>query len=70
MNKAILILLPIILALLGIQFSSLPISGSSNLTANPPKTVPYVNLTRYYGLWYEQARLPIFYENNCEKTTA
>ncbi len=70
MNKSLLVLIPIILGLLGLYQSYLPNYGSSNLTANPPKTVPYVNLTKYYGLWYEQARLPIFYEDNCEKTTA
>jgi len=32
--------------------------------------VPYVNLTRYLGVWYEQASIPTYFEINCEQTYA
>ena len=38
-----------------------------------PPVVPihrYVNLTRYSGLWYEQARIPIPYTTGCDCSTA
>jgi len=30
----------------------------SNLTKDPPKTVDYVDLVKYFGVWYEQAAIP------------
>ena len=42
-----------------IAFSSF--SGSSNLTADPPKTVDYVDPNKYLGRWYEQAVIPYFF---------
>jgi apolipoprotein D and lipocalin family protein len=32
--------------------------------------VPYVNLTRYVGLWYEQASIPAPFATDCESSTA
>jgi len=32
--------------------------------------VPYVELSRYLGLWYEQAVIPFYFERDCERTTA
>ena len=36
----------------------------------PPQTVPYVNLTKYCGLWYQQAEIPFFFEHGCTDSTA
>lgn len=36
----------------------------------PPQTVPYVNLTQYLGLWYQQAEIPFFFEIGCSDSTA
>ncbi len=36
----------------------------------PPRTVEQVDLTRYQGLWYEQARLPMFFQRNCAQSEA
>ena len=36
----------------------------------PLKTVLYVDLDRYAGLWYEIARLPASFEQDCEGVTA
>ena len=39
-------------------------------TAMPLETVDYVDLDRYLGLWYEIARFPNGFEENCEGVTA
>lgn len=71
MNKSLIILLSVLLALLGgWQLTSLSNDNSSNLTLDPPKTVPYVDVAKYYGTWYEQAVIPYYFERNCEKTAA
>lgn len=36
----------------------------------PPKTVPYVDIKKYLGVWYEQAVIPYYFERDCTKTTA
>ena len=39
-------------------------------SAMPLETVDYVDLDRYLGLWYEIARFPNGFEENCEGVTA
>jgi apolipoprotein D and lipocalin family protein len=70
MNKTALILIPILVGLLGWQLASTSDDSISNLTRDPPKTVPYVDIAKYCGTWYEQAVIPFFFERNCQKTTA
>lgn len=71
MNKSLIALIPILLTLLaGWQFASFNNENSSNLTLEPPKTVPYVDVEKYFGTWYEQAVIPYYFERNCERTTA
>lgn len=41
-----------------------------NMKNIPPKTVDYVDLDKYSGLWYEIARYPNSFEKNCENVTA
>ncbi|MFP6850551.1 MAG: lipocalin family protein [Pseudomonas sp.] len=36
----------------------------------PPQTVDKVDLQRYQGTWYEQARLPMFFQRNCAQSEA
>lgn len=36
----------------------------------PPQTVGQVDLQRYQGTWYEQARLPMFFQRNCVQSEA
>mgnify|MGYP001165966627 CR=1 FL=1 len=36
----------------------------------PPTTAGDVDLVRYQGLWYEQARLPMFFQRGCVASTA
>lgn len=36
----------------------------------PPKTVEQVDLQRYQGTWYEQARLPMFFQRHCAQSEA
>jgi apolipoprotein D and lipocalin family protein len=42
----------------------------SSTEQEPPKTVEQVDLQRYQGLWYEQARLPMFFQRNCAQSEA
>lgn len=37
---------------------------------DPPKTVPFVDLSRYLGTWYQQSVIPFFWERGCERTRA
>jgi apolipoprotein D and lipocalin family protein len=36
---------------------------------NPPKTVKYVDLKKYVGLWYEVAKIPNSFQDQCVKNT-
>ena len=35
-----------------------------------PVTVPYVDIPKYLGAWYEQAVIPFYFERGCSKTMA
>lgn len=37
---------------------------------NAPATVGHVDLQRYQGTWYEQARLPMFFQRDCVRSQA
>jgi apolipoprotein D and lipocalin family protein len=70
MSKISLVLVPILIGVIGWQLASLPSSEISNLSLDPPKTVPYVDVAKYLGPWYEQAVIPYYFERNCERTVA
>lgn len=36
----------------------------------PPRTAESVDLERYQGTWYEQARLPMFFQRDCAQSEA
>ena len=49
---------------------SLPIMAFSIYAQkNPPKTVDYVDLKKYEGLWYEIAKIPNSFQDQCVKGT-
>lgn len=50
-------------------FLVLPL-GCAAPSGPPLETVPYVDLERYAGLWYEIARYPVGFERDCTGTTA
>lgn len=70
MRKVALVFIPILVGLLSWQLANMENGSISSLTRDPPHTVPYVDINKYLGVWYEQAAIPVFYENNCERTTA
>ncbi len=35
-----------------------------------PNTVPYVDVAKYLGAWYEQSAIPFYFERDCTKTVA
>lgn len=53
------------------SFVALALAGcsSTDKTTAPPATMQ-VELQRYQGTWYEQARLPMFFQRNCVKSQA
>ena len=53
-------------------FSALLITGCAGAgsSADGPETAGKVNLERYQGTWYEQARLPMFFQRNCVRSQA
>ena len=44
--------------------------STSNNDALAPNTVGSLDLQRYQGTWYEQARLPMFFQRNCAQSEA
>lgn len=52
------------IALLGL------LSGCSSVDKAPPQTVGEVDLQRYQGQWFEQARLPLFFQRKCVTSEA
>lgn len=59
----------VILAVLGLVSMG---AGSDSLKRNidPPETVSCVDIDRYLGTWYEQARIPFFPQLGCIKSVA
>ena len=50
---------------------ALTLAGTLAGTASAAQvqTVPEVDLERYMGTWYEQARLPMFFQRKCDRNT-
>ena len=50
---------------------ALTLAGTLAGTASAAQvqTVPEVDLDRYMGTWYEQARLPMFFQRKCDRNT-
>jgi apolipoprotein D and lipocalin family protein len=44
-------------------------SGFVLAQQNPPTTVKYVDLKKYVGLWYEVAKIPNSFQDQCVKNT-
>jgi apolipoprotein D and lipocalin family protein len=45
------------------------LSGFVFAQQNPPTTVKYVDLKKYAGLWYEIAKIPNSFQDQCVKNT-
>jgi apolipoprotein D and lipocalin family protein len=50
-------------------FLSLFISAILFAQSSPPETVDYVDLKKYTGLWYEVARIPNSFQDQCIRGT-
>ncbi|MDU9391867.1 lipocalin family protein [Pseudomonas sp. zfem002] len=55
--------------LLSCLMLALPGCSSTERAGAPPAT-QQVDLARYQGTWYEQARLPMFFQRNCVQSEA
>jgi apolipoprotein D and lipocalin family protein len=69
MTKNIIILAVAVAAITSVLLLA-DVSGASNLTQDPPKTVDYVDIAKYLGGWYEISAIPFYFERNCERTKA
>ncbi|MBV6287735.1 lipocalin family protein [Pseudomonas aegrilactucae] len=49
---------------------ALALAGCTNSGDKQPPTTMQVDLQRYQGTWYEQARLPMFFQRNCVQSQA
>ena len=47
---------------------ALLITQAPNPVGKEPQTVPYVDLDKYKGTWFEQSVIPYFWERGCTKT--
>lgn len=58
--------------LLAAMAAAVVLAGCANSGTGvvPPKTVAQVDLQRYQGTWYEQARLPLFFQRKCAQSEA
>ena len=58
--------------LLIVLFAGLVLAGCDSSGVDPlaPKTASNVNLKKYQGTWYELARLPMYFQRNCEQSEA
>ncbi|MGB4075388.1 lipocalin family protein [Pseudomonas sp.] len=58
--------------LLAVLAAAAVLAGCANSGTGvvPPATVDKVDLQRYQGTWYEQARLPMFFQRNCAQSEA
>jgi len=46
------------------------IAGLAGCPCNPPDTVPYIEVERYLGKWYEIAKFPVIFERGLVGVTA
>jgi len=47
-----------------------PIVAQAHVDPSPPPTVSSVDLKKYEGRWYNIARLPAWFQNECARSTA
>jgi len=67
--SAVAFVRPAILAA-GAVFVFISFNGCYTMRNGAPETVPYVDLERYSGLWYEIASYPARFQEGCHCTTA
>ena len=60
----------LIVSTVGMNIESMDSTSSLRVNADKPATVPFVDIQKYSGLWYEQAVIQFYFERGCTKTTA
>lgn len=71
MNKSLAFVTIAAVALLiglGVQTYEATTEQSLRTNLQVPNTVPYVDVNKYLGVWYEQALIPFYFERGCSKT--
>ena len=70
MNKTLIFTsIAVIAVIVGLGITSESAQSYLRIEAKPD-TVPYVDINKYSGVWYEQSVIPFYFEKGCTKTTA
>jgi len=71
MNKSLILIgIAAVTLIVGLGIQSIDLQPSLRQDLHEPIPVPYVNLTRYLGAWYEQSTIPFYFEKGCSHTVA
>jgi apolipoprotein D and lipocalin family protein len=69
-NKNKILAFPAVAAGTAIVVGAVTYLTSKKQSERPLEVVPYVDLDKYSGEWFEIAKFPAFFENNCYKPKA
>jgi len=71
MNKTLVFTgLALVALIVGLGINSEHAQSYLQKELTEPVTVPYVDINKYAGSWYEQAVIPFYFERGCTKTVA
>jgi apolipoprotein D and lipocalin family protein len=69
MQKSLIALALVVVGVL-VTLNIDPNQSYLRVNTDKPATVPYVDIAKYGGAWYEQSVIPFYFERGCSKTIA
>ncbi len=71
MNKSLIFVgLAVVTLLVGFAANNADVQSYLRKNLTEPVPVPYVDIQKYSGSWYEQAVIPYYFERGCSHTVA
>ena len=71
MNKSLILVgLAVVTLLVGFAANNADVESYLRKDLKEPVTVPYVDIQKYSGSWWEQAVIPFYFERGCVNTVA
>jgi len=71
MNKSLIFVsLAVITLIIGFGVNNENVQSYLRTDLKEPDTVPYVDVAKYLGAWYEQSTIPFYFERGCSHTIA
>ena len=71
MNKSLIFVgLAVVTLLVGFAANNADVQSYLRKNLTEPVPVPYVDIQKYSGSWYEQAVIPYYFERGCSHTIA